>query len=291
VHGSATATHSFEESVAEFDQMSHLSIKELIHLVERHGYALLFFWVLAEQGALPIPSAPLLVAVGTLIRTGRLHPAKVMACCLAGALAADIVWFCFGRRRGKRVLRFLCRVSLEPDSCVRQTENAFIKYGSKTLLFAKFVPGLNAVAAPLAGDSGVGIARFLALDSLGIVLWSGAYLAVGYLFSDQVEDALGYAQRLGSGALFLFAGLLAGWILWKFIQRRRFLKKLEVARISPEELRDRMGAGEDLYIIDLRTRLDDDWPPVPGAVRLSIEDLTGNSQQIPRDREIILYCT
>jgi membrane protein DedA with SNARE-associated domain len=155
--------------VAEFDQMSHLSIKELIHLVERHGYALLFFWVLAEQGALPIPSVPLLLAVGALIRTGSMHAPAAMACCLAAALAADLVWFGFGRTRGKSVLRFICRVSLEPDSCVRQTENAFVKYGLKTLLFAKFVPGLNAVAAPMAGNSGVGAARFLAVDSLGIV--------------------------------------------------------------------------------------------------------------------------
>ncbi len=271
--------------------MSHLSIRELIHLIERHGYALLFVWVLGEQGALPIPSAPLLVAVGALVRTGSLHASAAMACCLAAALTADIVWFYFGRTRGKRVLRFICRVSLEPDSCVRQTENAFIKYGLNTLLFAKFVPGLNAVAAPLAGDSRVGVARFLAIDSFGIVMWSGAYMAVGYLFSDQIEDALGYAQRLGSGVVILVAVLFAAWILWKFIQRRRFLKKLEIARITPEELRDRMGAGEDLYIVDLRTTLDIDWPAVPGAVRLSVEDLTSNSKQIPRDREIILYCT
>jgi membrane protein DedA with SNARE-associated domain len=271
--------------------MSHLSIRELIHLVERHGYALLFFWVLAEQGALPIPSAPLLVAVGALVRTGSLHALPAMACCLAGALAADIVWFSFGRTRGKRVLRFICRVSLEPDSCVRQTENAFMKYGLNTLLIAKFVPGLNAVAAPLAGDSGVGVAHFLALDSLGIVMWSGAFLAVGYIFSDQIEDALAYAQRMGSGVLLLLAGLLLGWVLWKFIQRRRFLKKLEVARITPEELRGRMDAGESLYVVDLRTTLDNDWPPIPGAIRLSIENLTSTASQIPRDQEIILYCT
>src|SRR5580658_5568584 len=197
--------------------MSHLSIAQLIHLVERHGYALLFFWVLAEQGALPVPSAPLLVAVGALIRTGSLHAPAAIACALAGALTADIVWLYFGRTRGKRVLRFICRVSLEPDSCVRQTENTFLKYGLNTLLIAKFVPGLNTVAAPLAGDSGVGVARFLALDSLGIAMWSGAYLGIGYLFSDQVEDALGYAQRLGSRVLILLAGVFAAWILRKFV--------------------------------------------------------------------------
>jgi membrane protein DedA with SNARE-associated domain len=200
-----------------------LSIRELIHLIDRHGYALLYFWVLAEQGVLPIPSAPLLVAAGALVRTGSLHALPAIVCCLAGALAADSVWFYLGRTRGKGVLRFICRVSLAPDSCVRQTENAFVKYGLTTLLIAKFVPGLNAVAVPLAGDSGVGVARYLAVDSLGIVMWSGAYLAVGYLFSDQIEGALGYAQRLGSGAMLLLWGLLVGWILWKFIQRRRLL--------------------------------------------------------------------
>src|ERR1017187_10738612 len=165
--------------------MNHLSVAELIRVVERHGYALLFFWVLAEQGALPIPSVPLLVAVGALIRTGSLHAVAAMACCLAGALSADTVWFYFGRTRGKRVLRFICRVTLEPDSCVRQTENAFLKYGLNTLLFAKFIPGLNAVAAPLAGDSGGGAVRLLAVDTLGVVIWSATYIGVGYLFSDQ----------------------------------------------------------------------------------------------------------
>jgi membrane protein DedA with SNARE-associated domain len=271
--------------------MNHLTITALIHVVERHGYLLLFCWILAEQGALPIPSVPLLIAAGALIRTGALHAGPAIACCLGGAVAADLVWFHFGRTRGKRVLRFLCRVSLEPDSCVRQTERAFLKHGLNTLLVAKFVPGLNAVAAPLAGDSGVGIPRFLAVDSLGIVVWSGAYMSLGYIFSNQIEEALGYAQRFGSGVLILLGGLLAAWILWKFVQRRRFLKKLQVARITPEELRDRMDAGEDPYIVDLRLTVDDDSPSVPGAIRVSTEDLTRSSKEIPRDREIILFCS
>ncbi len=267
------------------------TMNELIQSIERHGYLLLFCWVLAEQSALPIPSVPLLVAAGALVHRGSLHAGGAMMCCIGGALLADMIWFQLGRMRGKSILRFICRVSLEPDSCVRQTENAFRKNGLNTLLFAKFVPGLNAVAAPLAGDSGVGIGRFLAIDSLGIMVWSGAYLGVGYLFSNQVEEALGYAQRLGAGALILFGGLLAAWILWKFLQRRRVLKKLDVVRITPEELRGRMDAGEDLYVVDLRLRIDDDSPSLPGAFRLSIEELTSRSQEIPRDREIILYCS
>jgi len=271
--------------------MSHPGITETIEFVERHGYALLFWWVFAEQGALPIPSLPLLVAAGALVRLGRMHGPAAIACCVAGALVADSVWFYFGRRRGKRVLRFLCRLSLSPDSCVRQTENAFQKYGLKTLLIAKFVPGLNAVAAPLAGDSGIGVARFLAVDALGVAIWSGTYVGVGYLFADQLELALTYVERLGSGLVILVAGLFAAWVLWKFIQRRRFLKQLDVARITPEELRGRMDAGEDLYIVDLRSGLETDSRSIPGAIRFSADELTANAKQIPRDREIILFCS
>ncbi len=271
--------------------MSHLDVEQAVHFVERHGYVLLFLWVFAEQGAVPLPSVPLLVAVGTLIRIGHLHPVAAIACAVAGALTADSVWFYFGRHRGKSVLRFLCRVSLEPDSCVRKTENAFLKFGVNTLLIAKFIPGLNAVAAPLAGDSGIGLIHFLTLDALGVVIWSAAYMGVGYLFSGQLELVLGYVQRLGSGFGILVVGLFAAWICWKFIQRRLFLKSLKAARITPEELRDRMDAGEDLYIVDLRSRLENEASSIPGALRLSAEDLAVNWTDIPRDREIILFCS
>jgi membrane protein DedA with SNARE-associated domain len=269
----------------------HGLTQQIIELIERHGYAILFCWVLAEQGALPIPSVPLLVVVGSLIRTGRLHPAAAMLCCLAAALLADNVWFQLGRRRGKRILSFLCRISLEPDSCVSQTENSFTRHGLVTVLFAKFVPGLNSVAAPLAGVSGVAVTRFLAVDTLGITIWSSVYMGVGYLFADQLEDVVAHAQRWGSGFVLLVAGLFAAWILRKFIQRRRFLKKLDVNRITPEDLRDRLAAGETPYMVDLRSRLEIDATSVPGAIRLSFEDLAVKAKQIPRDRDIVLLCS
>ena len=138
----------------------HFVITHITAFIERHGYALLFFWVLAEQGAIPLPSIPLLVTAGALVRLGRLQMPVAIACCVGAALVADTVWFQLGRRRGQRVLHFLCRVALEPDSCVRRTENAFLKYGLNSLLVSKFVPGLNAVAAPLAGSSGARIGDF-----------------------------------------------------------------------------------------------------------------------------------
>jgi hypothetical protein len=126
---------------------------------------------------------------------------------------------------------------------------------------------------------------------LGVAIWSSTYLSVGYLFADQLELALSYVQRLGSGLVILVAGLFTAWILWKLIQRRRVLKQLDVARITPEELRGRIDAGEDLYIVDLRGGLETDSSSVPGAIRFSTEDLTANSKQIPRDRDIILFCS
>jgi len=269
----------------------HLAISDILAFVERHGYVLLFGWVLVEQSAIPLPSVPLLLAAGTLIRTGRLHAALASACCVLGALIADTIWFQLGRHRGRRVLRLLCRVSLEPDSCVRQTENAFLKYGMSSLLVSKFVPGLNAVAAPLAGNSRSPYWRFVLYDSAGALIWSGVYLGLGYLFSEQLETMVGYASRMGSNLLLLVVGLFALWIGVKYIQRRRFLKQLDVARITPEELRDRLNAGEDLFVVDLRTHSPDLVNLIPGATRISPDDLTSRSQEIPRDREIILFCS
>src|SRR5438105_14696174 len=149
----------------------HLAINHTIAVVERHGYALLFLWVLVEQSAIPLPSVPLLLAAGALVRAGRLHVRLASASCVIAAILADTIWFQLGRRRGRSVLRLLCRVSLEPDSCVRQTENAFLKYGMSSLLVSKFIPGLNAVAAPLAGNSRNSYWKFLLYDGAGAFIW------------------------------------------------------------------------------------------------------------------------
>jgi hypothetical protein len=173
---------------------------------------------------------------------------------------------------------------------VRQTENAFLKYGLKSLLVSKFVPGLNAVAAPLAGNSRSSYGRFLLYDIAGATLWSGAYLAVGYLFSTQLEAMLGYASRMGSSLLLLVVALFALWIGGKYVQRRRFLRQVKGDRITPEELRDRLDAGEDVVVVDLRSGPSEDSAAVPGAIRLSLEDLDVRSHEIPRDQEVVLFC-
>jgi len=266
-------------------------VTHTLDFVVRHGYALLFFWFLAEQGALPIPSAPLLLACGALAKDGRLIPQWIVLTGVAACLIADNFWFMLGRRRGATVLRFICRVALEPDSCVRQTETAYRRYGIRSLLVAKFVPGLNAVSAPLAAISGVSFGRFILFDTLGALIWIGAFTGLGYIFSDQLDKVGDFAARTGSGAVLLVVGLLAAWIGWKLLQRRRFLRKLVVARITPEELRRRLEAGEEIVIVDVRTAVESQTDSVPGALRIPLEDLDTRHGDIPRDRDIILFCS
>ena len=263
----------------------------IVHFLIRHGYLVVFVWILAEQGAIPLPSVPLLLACGAVARTGRLDARLILLCGLLACLIADNIWFQLGRRRGRKVLRFICRISLEPDSCVRQTENLFLRYGMASLLVAKFVPGLNAVAAPLAGNSGARRLRFLLFDSLGAIIWISAYVALGYIFSSQLETVAEHVARTGRGFALVMAGLAAAWIGWKYFQRWRFLKKLAVARITPEELRERLRAGEDVFIVDVRSRLSDQAARVPGAVHIPADELPQRHPEIPRDREIVLFCT
>jgi len=257
----------------------------------RHGYALLFFWILAEQAALPLPSAPLLLACGALAKDGRLSAHWVVLTGMAACLIADNVWFMLGRRRGARVLRFICRVALEPDSCVRQTETVYQKYGSRSILVAKFVPGLNAVSAPLAAISGLSFGRFVLFDTFGALIWIGSFTGLGYIFSDQLDKVGDYAARMGSWVAVLAVLLLSAWIGWKFTQRRRFLKKLAVARITATELRAMLDAGEQVVVVDVRTALESEADSVPGALRIPLEDLETRSGDIPRDRDIILFCS
>ncbi len=262
-----------------------------LDFVVRHGYVLLFFWILAEQAALPIPSAPLLVACGALIRLGTLNPLLVLAAGVAACLLADNVWFELGRARGTRVLRFVCRIALEPDSCVRRTESAFLRYGSRSLLIAKFIPGLNAVAAPLAGSSGVSRWRFLLFDTAGAVLWIAVYAGIGYAFGDQLE-AIGFdAERMGQRLVLLIAAVFAAWIAWKFIQRRRFIRTLATTRVTAEDLQHKLEAGEDFLVVDLRSGLDTQAQPIPGALRIPMDQLLAHEQEIPRDRDVVICCS
>lgn len=259
----------------------------------RHGYVVLLAWVFGEQLGLPIPSIPMLLAAGALAGTSKISFWAALAIAIVAATAADLVWFQLGRVKGIRVLQWLCKVSLEPDSCVRRTEGVFSKQGARSLLFAKFLPGLNTIAPPMAGIIRMNPWRFLLYDGLGSVVWAGSFLGLGFVFSEQIELVAERAVSLGSGLLVLVIGSLGGYIAWKYIARERFIRELRVSRMTVDELKQKMDAGEDLVIVDLRHVLDFETDPetIPGAFRMDSKELQEQRDRLPRDREIVLYCT
>ncbi len=216
----------------------------------------------------------------------------VIALAAAGALASDSMWYEIGRLKGVRVLQLLCRISLEPDSCVRRTQESFTRNGPQVLLGAKFIPGLNAMAAPLSGIIKMGWRKFLLFDAIGALAWVSAFTVTGYVFSGELERVAARAAYLGEWLLVLLLGAFAAYILWKFYKRQKFLSDLKIARISPEELKQKMDAGEDILIVDLRHALDFDANPetIAGALHVDAADMEEASDVIPRDREIVLFC-
>ncbi|HVN09950.1 MAG TPA: VTT domain-containing protein [Patescibacteria group bacterium] len=265
---------------------------ETLQFLSRHGYAVIFAWVCAEQAGVPVPAIPMLLAAGALAGAGRMNPVAAAGLAVIGSLVSDSLWFSLGRTRGIRVLKLLCRISLEPDSCVRNTQGVFAKHGARTLLAAKFVPGLGAAAAPLAGVVRMPLWRFLLFDTLGASLWASAYVTAGFVFSDQLEVVVMRGGRLGADFLALMAVACAAFIAWKFTRRRRFLAELRQARITPEELHDMIQNGRDVVVVDLRHLLSVEADPelIPGAKWIDPENLRAQTEALPRDREVILYC-
>jgi membrane protein DedA with SNARE-associated domain len=259
----------------------------------RHGYLFLAAWVFLEQGGLPLPSFPLLLGAGALSGTGRMNLAAALFFCAFSTVCADTIWYQLGRRKGIKVVQWLCRISLEPDSCVRRTEGLFEKQGARSLLFAKFLPGLNAVATPLAGIFQMRWRKFLLFDVLGAFLWLGTYLGIGYLFSGEIERIAQRAGTLGGWLLVLLLSCFASYISYKFLVRQKFLRDLRISRITVDELKAKLDAGEELSIVDLRHSLDFEADPetIPGALHLDSKELTEKSALLPHGREIILFCT
>jgi len=265
---------------------------ELLAFVVRHGYLLIFAWVFVEQAGLPIPSAPLLLAAGALSGTGELNLGVSIGVAVLAALSGDAMWYELGRRKGVRVLQLLCKISLEPDSCVRRTQVSFGEKGARVLLVAKFVPGLNAMVAPLAGIIRMGLRRFILFDFLGALLWVSAYCVSGYIFSGELERIAERAAFLGEWLVVLLLAAFAAYVGWKFYSRQKFLKNLRISRITPEELKLKIDSAEDVIIVDLRHTLDFEAQPetIPGSIHMDAAELEEAYEVIPRDREIVLFC-
>ena len=266
-------------------------MREVVQFLLRHGYAVVGIAVLAEQLGIPVPSVPVLLAAGALSGTGSLSFGACIAIASMAAITGDIVWFMLGRRFGSSVLRLLCRIALEPDSCVQRTGDVYLKHGKWSLVFAKFVPGLNTVMTPLAGRFKLGIGRFLLFDGVGVLLWTSTYLGLGWLFRSELERLAERLFQMGKWFTVLAIVLLAIYLAYRYLRRRDLYRELRLARIAPWELKERMERGEDVLVIDLRGPVEWDQGVIPGATLLSPEDLATRPMDHIKDREVVLYCS
>ena len=262
-----------------------------LQYLEHYGLVILPALAVAEQIGLPLPAMPALLAVGALAAHGRSSIPLVLGAISAAALAVDFAWYELGRRRGARVLARLCRLSLEPDSCLRRAHDIFARHGARSMLVAKFVPGLTTVMPPLAGVFAVPRGWFGLYDLAGVLLWAGTWLAIGYFFSDAIVLIAARATELGHMLGLVIAIALAGYILVKYGRRHLFLGRLRTERVSPEALKRQIDAGEDVALIDLRSPLEVTATPyaIPGSRWLAADVITEHAAELLGSRDVVLY--
>jgi membrane protein DedA with SNARE-associated domain/rhodanese-related sulfurtransferase len=263
------------------------------HILLTYGYLVVFGWVLVEQLGVPLPAVPVLLAAGALSAEGQINMALTFAAALVAALAADTAWFFIGRRYGHTVLNLLCKMSLEPTTCVRRTQTSFSKRRGTMLIFAKFVPGLGTVAPPVAGQNGMSVRSFLYYDALGSTLWVGSMLLAGRFFADLLNRSAPLLDWVGHFSGTLLAVGIAAFLAARIVRRAMVLKELAAARIEPEELKSWLDDGDEVFIVDLRHPLELVSDPVTlaGARHFAPDSLTRRNEEIPRDREIVLFCS
>ena len=268
-------------------------MEELRQLLAQHGLTLVFLNVLLAQLGLPIPAMPMLMVAGALVAEGTLHVVPLALVVVVASLLGDEPWYLAGKRYGYRVLRTLCRISIEPDSCVKQTENIFTRWGPPSLVLAKYIPGFATMAPPLAGTMRLGFAPFIAYSAAAAILWAAAPATAGFFFSREVEWVLERISAMGTGALVILALVVAAYIAVKMIERHLLIRFLRMVRISVDDLRRMIDSGAEPVILDARSPLARDAEPrrIAGAVTLDADELEAFAVRVPPDRDVVIYCS
>jgi membrane protein DedA with SNARE-associated domain/rhodanese-related sulfurtransferase len=262
----------------------------LLELISRYGVIFIFAWLLLQQIGIPIPAYPVLLVAGSLAADGKQLMAALLAAAVFACLLADTFWYAAGKRFGGRILRVLCKISLSPDSCVRQTESIFSRWGPKSLVVAKFVPGFASVATAMAGATGVPRLAFGLYDAMGAITWAGLGLALGWVFSDAVADVLGVLAAMGKWGLLLIAALLAAFVLVSAWRRYRFARQLRMDRISVDELAQMLAGAKPPVVVDVRLVLKADEGRIPGAIVFHDTDWPADLRAAAEDAEVVVYC-
>lgn len=261
-----------------------------MELLTTYGYTAVFVCVFAEQLGLPLPATPVLLAAGALSGLGKLNLLAVWPLAILASLIGDTVWYCLGKTRGMSVLRLLCKISLEPNTCVRKTNATYSRHGVRWLLFAKFIPGVSTVAPPMAGVYGVSSGKFLVMDGIGAALWTGVFLFAGSCFQGQAVAMAAHIDRLGKWLGLALLGVLVICALLKFFERRRIYRSLGATRIGPLELKQRMDSGATIMIIDLRNSWEWSEGRIPGSLAFNEDELDAFVPALP-ETEMIIYCS
>jgi len=261
-------------------------------LLMEHGVAVVFAWAFAVQAGVPAPAIPMLLGAGALSGAGQMDLATAVAAAMAATLGADVIWYSLGRSQGTRVLGVLCRFSLDPDSLIRHAKERFAAHRLRYLVLAKFLPGVNPLAAGLAGAVPIRFERFVLYAAAGALLWAGVWITLGYLFAEVIGLMATQAARLGRPLAIAIGAALIAYLVSKYARRQRFLHHLRKDRITPLELKRRLEAGDHLVIVDLRTALDIETTSygIPGARWIPPETLEDPRELIPKDSEVVFYC-
>jgi membrane protein DedA with SNARE-associated domain/rhodanese-related sulfurtransferase len=266
----------------------------LLTLIEQYGLWLVFANVLATQLGVPLPVYPTLIAVAAASSRGSFGAAQIVAVAVAASLVADLVWFRAGMRFGRRVLGLMCRISLSPDSCVRQSEDLFDRWGPPSLMFAKFVPGFAAIATSMAGVVRTRLASFVFFDAIGALLWSALPVALGWYFRDAIDEVLETLAQAGRWGFIGLVLLLALYIAIKAAQRFRLVRSLRMARVDVDELNRMIQDGERPLIVDVRSAASQQQGRIPGAVWIDNkafeQTLHARGLHERGAEEVIVYC-
>jgi membrane protein DedA with SNARE-associated domain/rhodanese-related sulfurtransferase len=247
--------------------------------------------VFLQQLGLPVPAVPTLVVAGALGAAGKLGIAGALAAAIVASVVADLAWYFAGRRYGYQVLRFLCRVSLSPDTCVRETEGIFERWGFYSLIVSKFVPGFSTVGPPIAGALRMPIGRFTVAAAASAFLWAGAALVAGWLFAPEVEFLLAWTAAHIVLATTALAAALAIWIGARALRRWRLARHVDSARIHPHELRERLSGDASPLVVDVGSTLaHQSRPHIRGAQLMDLDRIAREAASFPRDRDIVFYC-
>ncbi|MCC6195274.1 MAG: VTT domain-containing protein [Burkholderiales bacterium] len=266
-------------------------MEALVALIQQYGLWFVFVNVLMLQAGLPVPAYPTLIITGALATRGGASLPALVAVAVVAALIADLAWYYAGRRFGTGVLKTICRVSLSPDSCVRQTESIFARWGARSLAVAKFIPGFASVATSMAGVVRLPLWKFIGFDALGAALWSGVAIGLGYAFSGAINQVLAVFETLGKVGLWIIAGAFLLYLAAKWWQRELFVWQLRMDRVTVDELHELMQAERVGKVIDVRSPMSQAMTGrIPGAITVDPKQLRVELLAIEPDSEVIVYC-